>query len=212
MLVAGRVTITFTSPSGSHITILAKCRMPDQGGQWIGCSLDRAKVINFEVPSAGGGWNDRVGKYTQSKGFVPAKGADPARVYCAKALLAYVAGEPTNPNLVIQEANNCGRCGRELTDPESIALGIGPTCRGSEETSSHHQEKVTVTHGTDRANEVRQSYIDAADAGLLGSKEYAAVVKTRMIQHDVQDARKNTDKKGRELPTTFDELAARVKV
>lgn len=24
----------------------------------------------------------------------------------------------------------CGRCGRQLTDPESISLGIGPVCRG----------------------------------------------------------------------------------
>lgn len=24
----------------------------------------------------------------------------------------------------------CGRCGRALTDPESLRVGIGPTCRG----------------------------------------------------------------------------------
>jgi hypothetical protein len=27
-------------------------------------------------------------------------------------------------------AGLCGRCGRTLTDPESIELGIGPVCRG----------------------------------------------------------------------------------
>lgn len=26
--------------------------------------------------------------------------------------------------------NVCGRCGRALTDPESIQLGLGPICRG----------------------------------------------------------------------------------
>lgn len=29
-----------------------------------------------------------------------------------------------------QFAIKCRRCNRELTDPESITLGIGPTCRG----------------------------------------------------------------------------------
>lgn len=27
----------------------------------------------------------------------------------------------------------CSCCGRPLTDPESIALGIGPVCRGKKE-------------------------------------------------------------------------------
>ena len=29
----------------------------------------------------------------------------------------------------VYHSGACGRCGRELTDPESIKLGIGPTCR-----------------------------------------------------------------------------------
>jgi hypothetical protein len=33
------------------------------------------------------------------------------------------------PNVIIQHAGLCGMCGRELTDPVSIAEGYGPTCR-----------------------------------------------------------------------------------
>lgn len=31
----------------------------------------------------------------------------------------------------VAHAGKCGRCGRLLTDPESIELGIGPVCRGA---------------------------------------------------------------------------------
>lgn len=34
--------------------------------------------------------------------------------------------------LVYQESRRCLRCNRELTDPTSIELGIGPVCRGEE--------------------------------------------------------------------------------
>lgn len=33
-----------------------------------------------------------------------------------------------HPELVIRHENHCGRCGRTLTHPESIDLGIGPEC------------------------------------------------------------------------------------
>jgi hypothetical protein len=32
--------------------------------------------------------------------------------------------------LSVFHSNRCGCCGRELTDPESVRLGIGPVCRG----------------------------------------------------------------------------------
>tara|TARA_R110002126_G_scaffold30086_1_gene98658 strand:+ start:48 stop:488 length:441 start_codon:yes stop_codon:yes gene_type:complete len=32
--------------------------------------------------------------------------------------------------LTIQHNDACGKCGRELTDPVSVATGLGPICRG----------------------------------------------------------------------------------
>ena len=31
--------------------------------------------------------------------------------------------------LIVRHSGKCGHCGRELTEPESIDLGIGPICR-----------------------------------------------------------------------------------
>ena len=33
-----------------------------------------------------------------------------------------------SPLIEVWHSGVCGRCGRELTDPESIARGLGPTC------------------------------------------------------------------------------------
>jgi hypothetical protein len=34
------------------------------------------------------------------------------------------------PNICeVYHSGRCGRCGRELTDPESIKCGLGPHCR-----------------------------------------------------------------------------------
>lgn len=34
----------------------------------------------------------------------------------------------TSEKAEVWHSGECGRCGRELTDPESIARGLGPTC------------------------------------------------------------------------------------
>jgi len=150
MLAAGRVTVTFRSPSGQHITLLAKCRTIDADDKWVASSLDEAKVVFVEVPSEGG-WNDKVGKITRSKGFVPAPNADPARVWCARQLLAHVAGQPVASGLEVFEEDRCGVCGRALTDPVSIERGIGPECN-ERATGSEHQAKAKPEVATDRKN------------------------------------------------------------
>lgn len=45
-------------------------------------------------------------------------------------VLAKIAEDPTGAaKLYASELGNCYACNRTLTDPESIALGIGPVCR-----------------------------------------------------------------------------------
>ena len=138
MLAAGRLTVTFRSPSGQHITLTAKCRAPQENGKWSASSYADARVIFIEVPNETG-WNDKVGKVT-SRGFQPDPNADKARTFCAKMLLRYVAGESLPPSLEAFEEDRCGRCGRVLTDPVSIERGIGPECYGKD-TGSEHQTK-----------------------------------------------------------------------
>jgi len=43
-------------------------------------------------------------------------------------MLAQVQAGKQHQDLVIYHAGKCGRCGRELTTPESIELGFGPVC------------------------------------------------------------------------------------
>lgn len=56
--------------------------------------------------------------------------------YAAECALAYAwigtegLPTPTNGGVHVVESDNCGMCGRTLTDPESIARGVGPECHG----------------------------------------------------------------------------------
>lgn len=52
----------------------------------------------------------------------------PAWQYLAGVLMAIWIGEDLE-GIDVQHAGRCGRCGRLLTDPRSIELGIGPVCR-----------------------------------------------------------------------------------
>lgn len=165
-LAAGRLTVTFTSATtGEHITIKAKSRKVVDGN-WVASNLEDAKVIFFSVPNAGGGWDDKVGKFTYGKGFVAEPGADPARVFCAKQLVVFAEGRELPSGLRAQEEDRCGKCGRALTDPISIARGIGPECYGSD-TGSKHQTKISA---------VEEDAIDAAsesfDHPSYGSPEW----------------------------------------
>jgi uncharacterized protein DUF6011 len=45
-----------------------------------------------------------------------------------KALRFFLSLKQLHPELAIRHENHCGRCGRTLTHPESIDLGIGPDC------------------------------------------------------------------------------------
>jgi len=192
MIAAGRITLTFRSPkTGEHITLIARASAPPTDGskKWHASNLNDAKILWIEVPNQGG-WNDKVAKYTRGKGLVPDKNADPARVFCARQLLAYVTGQPTAEGLEIFEENHCGRCGRALTDPESIAIGIGPDCRGMD-TGSKHETKV------------RPAPTSVERQILMGERE-------PVVPETFEQLEAVTDKKGREVPRTFEQLAGRV--
>ena len=143
MLEAGRLVVTLKSlVSGEHMTLKLRARTID-GGKWHGSDLEHAKVLFIEVPSNSWDRKDKVAKVTRRGGFQADSHADPARVWAAKQVLAYVAGGSLHPKLELKEEDRCGRCGRALTDPVSIERGIGPECYGKI-TGSHHQVKNDV--------------------------------------------------------------------
>lgn len=152
MMAAGRVKVTVTGKeTGNHITVLLKCIADNRNRQydaesmknWIECDLGPCTHLFAEVPNESG-WNDKIGTFYPKTGkWYDADNADPKRVTAAKMVAQWLTGDKQRENLfTFQEAAECGApgCGRELTDPESIARGIGPVCYGKL-TGSSHQKK-----------------------------------------------------------------------
>lgn len=46
-----------------------------------------------------------------------------------RRLMIWLNTDRLPTNVVVQHNGVCGICGKELSDPESIIVGIGPTCR-----------------------------------------------------------------------------------
>lgn len=70
----------------------------------------------------------RTGGLTFTKGSKIGKDA-PAAVALAWTLARVWAGRPLPEPAAIYAEGRCGRCGRPLTDPESILKSFGPECR-----------------------------------------------------------------------------------
>jgi hypothetical protein len=122
---AGNAKVTLKSlASGKHFTYHVKAKADQK---------DPEKSVYF-VRFLNGPNNQTDFAYL---GFMPEKGGKiitsqksaagkQAPVYKA---LEYALKHPESPQLEIHHSGRCGRCGRELTDPESIQTGIGPICR-----------------------------------------------------------------------------------
>lgn len=156
VLLAGRLVVTMRSKlTGVHMTIQFQGKAK-VAGRWRSEPFPLASHVFIDVPQSGdGGFNDKVGTLypahseMRSAGmFWPDRTADPARVWCAWRILEICAGlaEMETDSYEIMVATHCYRCGRELTEPESIEAGLGPKCRGivSAEYGTRHQAKQKV--------------------------------------------------------------------
>lgn len=137
MLAQGRLKATVTSlKSGQHITLSFRSKAKVDG-EWKNAAWVEATHVFIEA-----GKFDRVATYYPMSGkFFPADNADEARVFAALEVLKWVSGNQHHPLVEIIESDHCGRCGRELTDPESIRDGIGPECYNKITGTSRHQKK-----------------------------------------------------------------------
>lgn len=143
----GRATITISNSRGAHATF--KIKHKDKGN-----SAGRTFV---DVPDGDAqyGWRG-IGEVlpapTPAPGWVfkPWRGTSRQLAYAVQLTLdalsptealdlAACHGGPYE----LQAADRCGRCGRELTHPDSIPVGIGPECAAKSGAfhpgySSHH--------------------------------------------------------------------------
>lgn len=140
MLANGRLTATVKShKTGEHITIKVVCAVNNPsapyGKKWPAVSPDRATHVFLKDGATQIGMIKlREGRFLRAPQMPSA-----ARLFAAAMVLRYACGEDFQSEVV--EADQCGCCGRKLTDPESIVRGIGPECFGKQTGSVHHRDQ-----------------------------------------------------------------------
>lgn len=125
MMAAGRVKITIKSlKTGAHLT-LAFRGWKKEGNEWKMVPFSEATNISIKDAS-----KIKLGTFYPQRGTFYLATQNTALLYALAQAVLFINGEATTPQAEISEANECGRCGRQLTDPVSCALGLGPTCNG----------------------------------------------------------------------------------
>jgi hypothetical protein len=116
-------TFTIANPDGRHYTV----RVRTQGAE--AAFAPGQKVVGVLTGP------DNLHAYT-GQGFLTPEGLRPWR-RAEGTILARVAAfvcrvllgrQALPPGYTLQESRACIRCGRKLTTPESLALGLGPEC------------------------------------------------------------------------------------
>lgn len=95
--------------------------------------------------------NTSTGQATPARGY-----SDQLVLWMAQAALRYAATgaapAPSNGTVQVQEQEHCGCCGRRLTHPVSIGLGIGPECAKRVGLEHHYGgSQVAATRGSQAA-------------------------------------------------------------
>lgn len=193
MLQGGRLTATMKSAkTGEHVTLTLHAMKKD--GRWNHVLFAEATHV-FIKRGHGEYGSDTIGTYYPETGKLYWKSRDAAWRYAAlHTLVAATTGEQSTDKFTVTESEQCGKCGRELTDPESIARGIGPTCLGAL-TGSVHYHAPAKAHGT------------VAQVPVL---DEAVMPGAQKLYEDLRPAGL-TDKRGRPVPRTFEALVASVK-
>ena len=129
-MLGGKATVTLRSlESGARYTYrirLAGGRGPDR--VWTvallnGPDNESRYVYIGRIRGSGYAWG------RPKDGTKPFAGADAGSVKAFKWAFARLAAGAIPGKLEVWHEGRCGRCGRKLTVPESVASGFGPECR-----------------------------------------------------------------------------------
>ena len=218
MLAAGRVTATMRSKkSGQHITLTLQVKAKVEG-KWETVNFSEASHVFIKYGHGDFG-AAKVGTYYPKTGKIYFDSNDKAWRYAALHILrAAQTGEQDTSCYTIQEEERCARCAHELSDPISIAIGLGPDCeehvygtrtpRGEHYTQDEANLIVSEKFGG-KPSLVEQLASAARVLGREGRTEHPATQPAVDAINAEVEARR--DAKGRTLPRTFAELAASVK-
>jgi hypothetical protein len=147
---SGRLVATVVSrKTGKHVAVQLQAKRRE-GKRFRACELSQAERVYIDVPSSEGGGREvgclhLAGKWA-GKILPPwEQGFDQARLWAARRALDVAQGRAplADHQAELLQGKICLLCGRELTDPESIARNIGPECwrkaTGLEAASGIHQ-------------------------------------------------------------------------
>jgi uncharacterized protein DUF6011 len=122
-VLAGNATITLESrKSGTHFTF--KIRAPKE--QREGQNIRFVSLLNGSDNESSYAYLGLIG--TDGAFRLTKNSCAGAEAPSVKAFSFFWNARELHPQLAVYHSGHCGRCGRTLTVPESIATGIGPEC------------------------------------------------------------------------------------
>jgi len=133
-LLAGNATFTVSNPEGKHYTFKVANPKHDMGISLSGVKRPAPYFISVLTGP------DNTNNYTYlgmvvenhvklTKASKYTMGSTIYRV-ANWAVMGILKGGELPDGYSISHAGSCGRCGRKLTTPKSIELGLGPVCAG----------------------------------------------------------------------------------
>jgi hypothetical protein len=155
----GRLILTATSKvTGEHITLRIHGKNREIQSRY--CNLEDAKIVAIDagrLVKARNKKGDEVEKYERGTGVAwlfandlrtadgswaieirPNTDREPARLWLACQVINWMTGRaPLSDKMDIILSDNCARCGRVISDPESKVRGVGPECWGKVTSSQH---------------------------------------------------------------------------
>jgi len=116
-LKAGKAVFTFANPDGVRYTY--SVRISKDKKVWFVSLLTAPGQYTYMGLLRDGLQITKASKYTVE--------SLPVKVFKYALQIAY-GQKPLLPNYFLEHEGQCGRCGRELTTPDSIKAGFGPYC------------------------------------------------------------------------------------
>lgn len=110
-----------------HITLRFRCRRKSASGKWITVPFDKATHLFIEDYD----WETIGTVYPQTGVLFFAPKTTEAARWCVFAVFRLVSGDTSvERQAEFTPEDICIRCGKPLTDPQSIERGYGPECFG----------------------------------------------------------------------------------